>query len=121
MIRWLRQLNRQRGPLQDRLAGLVSTAVTASIAVTGIAAFLLTDLVVYSQLDDELRQIARTTGNWISGDVEGLGGLNNDALATANATILVIRADSQRFPEQPDTVLQPTAEDLAIARLQTGT
>ncbi|MDR1852709.1 MAG: HAMP domain-containing histidine kinase [Propionibacteriaceae bacterium] len=119
MIRWLKRLMGRRGPLQDKLAALISAAVAGAITVTGIAAYLITTSTVYSQLDEELYDIAESTKGWIGGDIEGLGGLNNDLLTAANATVLVVKADKSTFPQQ-NALLAYTQDEVAIARLQQG-
>ena len=45
-------------PLQERLAILIAAAVTAAVATTGVAAYALTLLTVYDQLDNELVEVA---------------------------------------------------------------
>lgn len=54
MRRLLARFTTANRPLQDRLGLLIASAVAASVAVTGIAAYFLTLLVVYDQLDNEL-------------------------------------------------------------------
>jgi len=122
VIRWLRSvLSVSNRPLHDRLAALVSGAVAGAVAITGLAAYVITTLAVYDQLDRELIDIAAVTSNWIQGDAESLGGLNSDALATANVTMLRVRADGQTTaPPGATSVLVPTARELAVARTQTG-
>jgi two-component system sensor histidine kinase MprB len=120
VIRWLGHFVRHRaGPLQSRLAGFITATATGTIAVTGIAAYLFTTLTVYSQLDSELIGVARLTSEWISGDIENLGGLNTDALKAANVTMQVVRSDGQLIPTTSS--LDITAQEVAIARLQAGT
>ena len=122
MIRWLRSvLSVSNRPLHDRLTALVSAAVAGAVAITGIAAYVITTVAVYDQLDRELVDIAAVTSNWISGDIESMGGLNSDALATANVTVLLIRSDNRTIaPPGATTVLVPSAREMAVARTQTG-
>ena len=122
MIRWLRSvLSVSNRPLHDRLTALISAAVAGAVAITGIAAYVITTVAVYDQLDRELVDIAAVTSNWISGDIESMGGLNSDALATANVTVLVIRSDNRTIaPPGATTVLVPSAREMAVARTQTG-
>lgn len=122
MIRWLRSvLSVSNRPLHDRLTALISAAVAGAVAITGIAAYVITTVAVYDQLDRELVDIAAVTSNWISGDIESMGGLNSDALATANVTVLVIRSDNRTIaPPGTTIVLVPTAREMAVARTQTG-
>ncbi|MGV8907365.1 MAG: ATP-binding protein [Propionicimonas sp.] len=122
MIRWLRSvLSVNNRPLHDRLTALISAAVAGAVAITGIAAYVITTVAVYDQLDRELVDIAAVTSNWISGDIESMGGLNSDALATANVTVLLIRSDNRTIaPPGATTVLVPSAREMAVARTQTG-
>ena len=122
MIRWLRNVLTVRNrPLQDRLAALITMAVASAVAVTGIAAYIITTLAVYDQLDRELIDVAALTSEWISGDIESMGGLNSDALATANVTVMVIRSDNRTItPAGSRVVLVPSAREVAIARTQSG-
>jgi two-component system sensor histidine kinase MprB len=110
--------------LQDRLAMLVTLAVASAVALTGVAAYVFTYLTIYSQLDSELIEIARQTSEWISGDVdtvESLGGLNADALTTANVKVSLIRSDQPRInPPGGSSTLVLTAAEMAIARTQLG-
>lgn len=121
-MRWLRSLLTVRNrPLQDRLAALIAAAVASAVAVTGIAAYIITTIAVYDQLDRELIDIAAVTSDWISGDVESMGGLNSDALATANVTVMLIRSDNRTItPPGAGQVLVPTAKEMAVARTQSG-
>ena len=122
MIRWLRSvLSVNNRPLHDRLAALVSAAVAGAVAITGVAAYIITTVAVYNQLDGELFSIAGLTANWIQGDAEAMGGLNNDALATANVTLMLVRSDNDTiYPPGTGTHLVPSAAERAIARTQIG-
>ncbi len=123
MIRWFRSLlSVTNRPLHDRLAFLVSAAVAGAVALTGVAAYVITNLAIYDQLDRELTEIAAVTSEWIAPDIEGMGGLNQDALDIAHVTILTIRADHRvlRPPGSGGESLVTTAAEVAIARTQTG-
>lgn len=123
MIRWLRSIiSVTNRPLHDRLAALISAAVAGAVAVTGVAAYLITTFTIYRQTDAELIDIASLTSQWIANDVEGMGQLNSDALSTANVTLLLVRSDNRTFsPPGSTDVLTITSAELAIARTQTGT
>ncbi|MCE1175442.1 MAG: HAMP domain-containing histidine kinase [Propionibacteriales bacterium] len=109
-------------PLHDRLMALISVAVASAVAITGIAAYLITTFATYDQLDRELLAVADLTRNWIAGDAESLGGLNSEALATAKVTVMLVRSDGRTFTPAGDGVqLVSTATELAIARTQMGT
>ncbi|MDQ7991858.1 MAG: HAMP domain-containing sensor histidine kinase [Propionicimonas sp.] len=125
MIRWLRSiLSVSNRPLHDRLAFLVSAAVAGAVAITGVAAYIITNLAIYDQLDRELIEVAAVTSDSISSDIEGMGGLNQDALQTANVTLLVVRADHRTIRPPGGTndeaALAVTAKEIAVARTQTG-
>lgn len=122
MISWLRNaLTVTNRPLHDRLTALVAAAVGGAVAVTGVAAYVITTLAVYDQLDAELIDVAAVTSAWIKVDTESLGGLNSEALATANVTVLLVRADSRTIsPPGASTTLVPTSTEIAVARTQLG-
>ena len=93
---WLTRLISFRDrPLQDRLAVLVAAAVASAVAITGVAAWLLTNVAVYNQLDSELIDVAAVTANWVAVDIEGMGGLDTNALKAANVTVMLVRADGR--------------------------
>ncbi len=123
MIRWLGSaLSVTNRPLHDRLMALISVAVASAVAITGIAAYLITTFATYDQLDRELLAVADLTRHWIAGDAESLGGLNSEALATAKVTVMLVRSDGRTFTPAGDGVqLVSTATELAIARTQMGT
>lgn len=108
-------------PLQDRLAALIALAVASAVAAMGTAAYVVTFLTTYDQLDSDLEQLANVTYSWIAEDVTTLGGLDPSALAAANVDLAVIRADNRTIslPDQKPPV-QLGADELAIARLQMG-
>jgi two-component system sensor histidine kinase MprB len=122
VIGWLRSSNTDsRRPLQDRMSALITLAVASAVAVTGVAAYLFTNLAVYSQLDSELLEVASLTAASLS-DPETLDGLNSDALVAANVTLTVIRADQKvTVPPTSEIELVVSSAEIAIARTQTGT
>ena len=64
MIRWFRSLlSVTNRPLHDRLAFLVSAAVAGAVAITGAAAYVITNLAIYDQLDRELIESAAVWSN----------------------------------------------------------
>lgn len=123
MIRWLRSvLSVTNRPLHDRLMALISVAVASAVAITGIAAYLITMFAIYDQLDRELLAVADVTSKWIANDAESLGGLNSEALATANVTVMLVRSDGREIsPPGGGVKLESTAAELTIARTQMGT
>lgn len=123
MIGWLRSiLSVTNRPLHDRLMALISVAVAGSVAITGVAAYLITTFAIYDQLDTELLAVADVTTAWIAGDAESLGGLNSEALSTANVTIMLVRSDGRTiYPPGNGVKLESSDAELTIARTQIGT
>ncbi len=122
MTAWLSRLLavRERS-LRDRLAVLVAAAVASAVALTGVAAWLITRVTVYNQLDSELVDVAAVTANWVAVDIEGMGGLDTNALKAANVTVMLVRADSRVSTLPGATVsLVPGVEELSVARRQQG-
>ena len=108
-------------PLQGRLAVLVASAVAAAVALTGVAAYLITNVTVFNQLDGELVDVAAVTANWVAVDIEGMGGLDANALKAANVTVMLVRADNRvsRLPGERVT-LEAGYQELSVARRQQG-
>lgn len=122
MTAWLNRLLavRERS-LRDRLAVLVAAAVASAVALTGVAAWLITRVTVFNQLDSELVDVAAVTANWVAVDIEGMGGLDTNALKAANVTVMLVRADSRVSTLPGATVsLVPGVEELSVARRQQG-
>ncbi len=122
MTAWLSRLLavRERS-LRDRLAVLVAAAVASAVALTGVAAWLITRVTVFNQLDSELVDVAAVTANWVAVDIEGMGGLDTNALKAANVTVMLVRADSRISTLPGATVsLVPGVEELSVARRQQG-
>lgn len=119
---WLNRLLAARDwPLRDRLAVLVALAVATAVALTGVAAWLITRVTVYNQLDSELVDVAAVTANWVAVDIEGMGGLDTNALKAANVTVMLVRADNRVSTLPGATVsLVPGVEELSVARRQQG-
>lgn len=108
-------------PLQDRLALLIALAVLAAVGVTGIAAYFITLLSVYDQLDRELVDVAAITSGLLSEDLETMGGVDASAMRAANVNIMLVRADSHviSMPGR-QTTLELQASELAIAKTAMG-
>lgn len=123
MIRWLRNvLSVTNRPLHDRLMALISAAVASAVAITGVAAYIITALATYDQLDRELLNVAALTTESVAVDPDSLGGLNSDVLAAANVTVMLVRSDGRVItPPGTSPTLITTDAELAIARTQTGT
>ncbi len=122
MTKWLNRLLAIREwPLRDRLAVLVAAAVASAVALTGVAAWLITRVTVYNQLDSELVDVAAVTANWVAVDIEGMGGLDTNALKAANVTVMLVRADN-RLSTLPGATVSLVAgpEEFSVARRQQG-
>lgn len=122
MRAWLTQLLAVRErPLRARLAALTAAAVASAVALTGVAAWLITRITVYNQLDNELVDIAAVTANWVAVDIEGMGGLDTNALKAANVTVMLVRSDN-RISTLPgaSVTLMPGVQELSVARRQQG-
>ena len=122
MIRWLLdRLPNPRRLLQDRISFLVALGVAFAVGMTAVAAYATTAAALYARTDDELVEIAAVTRSWVQRDIEGMGGVNNDALRAVNASLILLRSDNQAtsVPGSPAPFTTGAAE-LAIARTQTG-
>lgn len=108
-------------PLQDRLAVLIATAVMGAVASTGVAAYGLTLLTIYDQLDNELVNVASIVATAFSEDLENMGGLDPSALQAANTTVLLVRSDGHviAMPGRQPT-MQWGPSELMIARTSMG-
>lgn len=110
-------------PLQDRLALLIAMAVVTAVALTGVAAYLITTWVVYTQLDEELVQVATITRNQLSDDLESMDGIDPSTLRAANVTVMLIRSDKYQI-KMPAQAKQPTlvvdSRETTIARTSQG-
>lgn len=122
MIRWLvDRLPNPRRLLRDRIALLVALVVAIGVGMASAAAVITAGYSLNARTDAELVEIAAVTSNWVQRDIEGMGGVNNDALAAVNASVLLLRADNQTtsVPGSP-APFAPGSRELAIARIQTG-
>lgn len=119
---WLTQLLAVRErPLRARLAALTAAAVASAVALTGVAAWLITRITIYNQLDNELVDIAAVTANWVAVDIEGMGGLDTNALKAANVTVMLVRSDNRTSTLPGASVtLVPGVQELSVARRQQG-
>ncbi|MFV0452946.1 MAG: ATP-binding protein [Propioniciclava sp.] len=108
-------------PLQDRLALLIASAVAAAVAITGIAAYFLTLLTVYDQLDAELVEVANITSSRVAEDLENMGGIDASTLRAANVTVTLIRSDINTFAMPGrEATLELGYPELAVARTSLG-
>ena len=121
MRRLLARFTTANRPLQDRLGLLIASAVAAAVAVTGIAAYFLTLLVVYDQLDNELVGAASIYAGSLSEDLESMGGIDASSTQAANVTVMLVRSDSYVI-NMPGgrTTLEVGSDELAVARTSMG-
>ncbi len=121
MIRLRRLFSNAHRPLQQRLALLIASAVAGAVATTAVAAYFLTLLTVYDQLDNELVDVASIFSGRLVEDLENMGGIDPAALQAANTTIVLVRADNHVITGPGgQTTLEPGADELAIARTGMG-
>lgn len=107
--------------VQGRLARITATGVALAVMFIGIATYFTARASLYSQLDQELVEVAVYASGPISTDVEGLGGLNASALQAANVTLVLVRADGTvRRVQGMRASINPGPEEIAIARTQHG-
>ncbi|MGO4956942.1 ATP-binding protein [Luteococcus sp. Sow4_B9] len=97
-------------------------AVSLAVLLISVAAYWMTRISLYDQLDNELIDVASYISGPIEADLEGMGGLNSDALRAANVALLLLGSDNQA-QDVPGTAvtIQWGAPELAVARTQTGT
>ncbi len=100
---------------------LIASAVAAAVVLTVVAAYFLTLLTVYDQLDRELVEVASITSGWLSEDLENMGGIDASALVAANVTVMLYRSDGHviSMPGRQATLVLGPAE-LAVARTSYG-
>ncbi|WP_052462345.1 sensor histidine kinase [Nigerium massiliense] len=123
MIRWLRaRLTVRSRPLQDRLTIVVAAAVASAVALTGAAAYFITLLSVYTQLDNELVDVAAVTSTWLQQDLENMGGIDPNALRAANVTVELLRSDDHAItmPGNDGPRLMTGPSELRVAKLGFG-
>jgi two-component system, OmpR family, sensor histidine kinase MprB len=114
---WLRAL-----PLQRRVAYLTTVAVALAVAVTSAAGYLTLRISLYNALDADMVQNATSLAAVpVAQDIRTLGGLTERALRAGNISVAAIRSDGAIYnvPDERDHLVLG-AEELAIARLQSG-
>mgnify|MGYP000518823442 CR=1 FL=1 len=121
-VRWPTWVSRgRRSTLQDRLIWLTALTVAATVSLTGLALYLTTRQSLYDQLDAELVQSATQISQRVGGDITSAGGLNADALRSANVVLVIVQANLNRTGISGETVAYETgAPEVAIARSGTG-
>lgn len=108
--------------LQDRLSVFITLAVIASVAITGLAAYLITTWSFFEQLDESLVQVADATGEFLAGDIENVKSLDSQLMEVADVTLMVVRADSTVFTVHDSKVslIMASAHEVSVARRQQG-
>lgn len=108
--------------LQRRIGFLTGAAVAIAVALTGIAGYLTAHDSLYDQTDRELLQVATLTADAIGRDVQSVRGITDQSLRPADLTLMLLRSDGEtvRIPGQRTTLVLGD-DELALARLQTGT
>lgn len=123
---WRRILDwRPRAPhmtMGRRVSVLASVSVALAVLVVGLSAYLMTRITLYDQLDDQLTSLAMSMSTPIGADIDNLGGLDSAAMRTADATLVLIKADgsTETIPGASRRITTGP-EELAIARLGIGT
>lgn len=117
----LGRITGRRASLQRRMARIMALGVGLAVLFIGVGAYFTARQSMFSQLDQELVEVASYASGPISTDVEGLGGLNASALQSANVSLLLVRTDGQiwRVPGMRASI-NPGVEEIAIARTQQG-
>ncbi|MDA8437914.1 MAG: HAMP domain-containing sensor histidine kinase [Propionibacterium sp.] len=108
--------------LRRAIGILISLCVFGTVLAVAVTAYIVTRTSLLNQLDNELITVAGFMSPRIADDVEGMGGLNNDALNAANVALFVLQANGDVIRVQDATVnLDPGPQELAVARTGTGT
>jgi len=108
--------------LQWRMALLTALSVALSVLFVGVSGFLITRWSLLDQLDQDLVRTARQAASTISSDITNLGGLTPEALGSGSAVLSLVSADGADKPAPGQSIkLAVSADEVAIARLQSGT
>lgn len=119
----LRRLLRWRPPrtLRSTLVQVISLSIFATVLLVSLAAYWVTRYTLLHELDAELTSVAGYAAPKISSDVAGMGGLDNDALASANVILFVVKPDGSELQVPHNQVtLNASTPEIAIARTQSG-
>ncbi|PIE98441.1 MAG: hypothetical protein CR979_03760, partial [Propionibacterium sp.] len=106
--------------MQTRVVVFTAFAVTASVTLVGLTAYLITRWSLYDQMDRELTQVANYMSGVAATDISTLGDLSTDALRSANASLIVVGADGKENIPVSTNCPKAGAAEIAIARLQVG-
>ena len=119
-LRWLQW--RPARTLRRTISTLISLCVFGTVLVVAVSAYVVTRASLLNQLDNELITVAGYVSPRIADDVEGLGGLNNDALNAANVALFVLKPNGDVIRVKDASVsLDAGPSELAVARTGTGT
>lgn len=121
-VRWPRWMSwRPRDTLQRRIVWLTALAVAISVGMSGVGAYVATQVSLYAQLDAELLSVANITAASVSQDIESTGGLNVDALKAANVVLVLVKSNKDEVPIPGENVTFDIGpQEIAVARTQEG-
>ncbi|HRL49005.1 MAG TPA: HAMP domain-containing sensor histidine kinase [Propioniciclava sp.] len=107
--------------LQQRLAIAIAIAIATAVAVTGVAAYALTLVTVYNQLDAELVDVANITSGALAEDLENMGGIDTSTWRAANVIVMLVRSDNHTIAMPGRQVtLELGPDELTVARTSQG-
>lgn len=104
------------------MALLTGLSVAVSVLFVGVSGFLITRWSLLERLEQDLVSTARQAADTISSDLANFGGLTPEALGSGSAVLSLVSADGTAEPAPGQSIkLAVSADEVAIARLQTGT
>ena len=119
-LEWLQR--RPPRTLRRTIGTLISLCVFGTVLAVAVSAYVVTRASLLNQLDNELITVAGYVSPRIADDVEGMGGLNNDALNAANVALFVLKPNGTVIRVKDASVnLDAGPQELAVARTGTGT
>lgn len=106
--------------LQGRLALLTAVSVAFAVLFVGGTAYLVTRLSLMDQLDRELLLTAQGLAALVAANPDNLD-VQETSLSLERQWVAVVEADGRlRVSSGTDNPLNPEAEEIAVARMQTG-
>lgn len=106
--------------LQGRLALLTAFSVALAVLFVGGTAYLVTRLSLMDQLDRELLLTAQGLAALVAANPDNLD-VQETSLSLERQWVAVVEADGRlRVSSGTDNPLNPEAEEIAVARMQTG-
>lgn len=104
------------------MALLTALSVAVSVLFVGGTGYLITRWSLLDQLDDDLVSTTRQAASTIASDLDNFGGLTPEALGSGNAVLALVETDGTDDPAPGQSIrLSVSADEIAIARLQSGT